>query len=168
MDLKKHGSQGNEDHAEEDGSKNAPKENLMLVFGGDSKKPEDHDKNEEIIDSQGLFDDEARKKLQCGVTGLLVGIKSRDRCQLRITGEFMFAVKIERKVKKQGQRDPEDTPPGGFLHPDGVGFTVKNPQIQGQDSQNENQKSRVKPEILAERKKDDVDDRHVGTLAVRT
>ena len=80
----------------------------------------------------------------------------------------MFAVEIKGEIKKKRQGDPKDTPPGGLLHSDGVGFPVKNPQIQSQDSQNKDQESCVKPEIFPERKKGDVDDRHVGTLAVRT
>ena len=132
MDLQKHRSQCNKDDPEENCAQDAPKKDLVLIFFGNPKEFEDHHEDEEIVDGQRLFDDEAREKLQGGIPGLPVWVETGNGHQLRVVAEFVFAVEIKSEIKKQCQGDPKDTPPGGFPHADGMGFTVKDPQIQGQ------------------------------------
>lgn len=76
VDLQEDGAEGDEDDAEENGSKNAPKEDLVLRLGGDAKEAEQHDEDEEVVDRQGLFDDETGEEFQGGVTGLAIRIKT--------------------------------------------------------------------------------------------
>jgi len=45
-------------------------------LGGDAKEAEQDDEDEEVVDRQGLFDDETGEKFQGGVTGLPIRIKT--------------------------------------------------------------------------------------------
>ncbi len=156
MDLQEDGTEGDEDDPEENGAKNTPKEDLVLVLGRDTKKAEDHDEDEEVVDRQGLFDDEAGEELQGGVTGLPIRIESGQGHELRILREFMFAVDVEGEIEQQRQGDPEHAPTRSLPHPNGMGFPMKHPQVEGEDPKNKNQEARVEPDILAKRKKDNV------------
>ena len=52
-----------EDATKDQGSEDAPKEYLVLVFPLDTKERKEHEEYKEVVHRQGLFDKVARKEL---------------------------------------------------------------------------------------------------------
>ena len=109
-----HGDHGG---THDQGAQDAPEQHLVLVQAGYAKVGEDKQKNEQVVDAEGLFEQVAGEKHQ---------------------RYFRPFVDVQADVEHHGQRYPQGAPQQRLADPDDVLATVKHTQIQGQHDQNEN------------------------------
>ena len=91
----------------------------MLKALVDGKRAEDHEKQEEIVDAEGFFDQVAGEKLESGLTARIVQ---------------------NAKAEQRGNRDPGCAGYSGFLQTDFVQTAAEYPQIERDRSQYKNVK----------------------------
>ena len=97
--------------AHEQRAQDPPEQNFMLVFGMHAEIGKDHDKNKDIVDAEGFFDQVAGQEHQ---------------------GRLRAQVEVEPEVESQRYADPYPTPDQRLAHFDNVGFAVKHPEVQCQ------------------------------------
>ena len=92
-----------EDRPEDQGTDHAVEEHAVLVLPGHREVAEDHGPDEDVVDRQGLLDDVAGEVLEA---------------------EFGAVGPPDDPTDRDGHRDPDARPDGGFLNTDDVGIAM--------------------------------------------
>jgi hypothetical protein len=88
----------------------------MLVERRDAKVGEDEQKDEDIVNAEGLLNEITREEFK---------------------GRLRTAPEIDSKIEKKGQRNPDAAPDQSLLDPYGMGLAMKYSEVQGEHAEHE-------------------------------
>src|SRR5262249_55460845 len=106
--------------AHDECSENAPKQHLVLINRRHPEIGEDHEKDEEIIDTQGFFNEITSEEGQSGIVA---------------------TPQVHAKIEQECQHNPHGAPAQSFFHLYHVCLTMEYPQIERQHHEHERTKA---------------------------
>src|SRR5262249_54943204 len=110
------------------GPDDAPEKYLVLECRRDLEIVKDQEEDEDVVDAQGLLDEEAGEKLQARLAAALVEQDDAD-------------------VEEQGQAGPDGEPGQRLFRADHVRPTLDQAEVQRQHHQNETGKPNPQPDV---------------------
>src|SRR3989304_2926048 len=106
------------------GTDDSPEEDLVLVLCRHFEIRENHQEDEEIVDAQRFFDDEAREELESDLGTL---------------------EEVDTGIEEEGKEDPECAPKKRFLDLDFMRLLVEHPQVENKHENDKEIENRPEP-----------------------
>ena len=144
-DLHQHGSECNEEAAEDQGSQNSIKEDAVAEPVGDRKEVENDEKNKKVVDGEAFLHEIAGEKFQTALPGELVGVISQ---QPGILWKPPKAVGIESRAEQEGQRNPDNDIENCLAMGQGMFLAPPPPHVKNEAREYQQAEKSVKPPIL--------------------
>ena len=129
----------------------AEEEHPVLIGRRHPEVGEHHDEDEDVVDGQRVLDHVPGQELERGLPGGQQGVEAGHGHEPSVEREVPPHVEEEGQVEEEREGHPDDAPGGGLPDRDRVGLAVEDPQVQGEQDEDEEQEAQVEGPVLAER-----------------